>query len=143
MTAEQIFAISNSIALIGWLVLIVAGRKAWAPTLVSGAILPVLLGLLYTGLIALHWGGAEGGFGTLADVRALFANEWLLLAGWVHYLSFDLFIGSWEVREAQRHGISHLVTIPALILTFLFGPIGLLLFFAIRTTKLGSVMVAS
>jgi len=135
MSAEQLFAICNATALIGWLVLIVAGRTSWASNLVTGTILPLMFALLYTALILGHWGEAEGGFATLAQVDALFSNQWLLLAGWVHYLAFDLIIGSWQVREAQRHGISHLIVVPGLILTFLFGPIGLLLFFAVRTAK--------
>jgi Domain of unknown function (DUF4281) len=143
MTAEQVFSISNYIALIGWIVLIVAGKTRWAPGLVTGTILPLLLGLLYTGLIVRHWGDAHGGFSTLAAVQSLFTNQWLLLAGWIHYLSFDLFIGSWQVRDAQKHGIPHLATVPGLILTFLFGPIGLLLFFAIRAAKLHTLTVGS
>ena len=105
MTAEHVFAISNSVALIGWVILIVAGKARWAAGLVTGAILPFLFGLLYTGLIVTHWGETEGGFSTLAEVRSLFSNHWLLLAGWVHYLSFDLFIGSWQVRDAKKHSI--------------------------------------
>jgi len=66
-------------------------------------------------------------------VRMLFDNPWMLLAGWTHYLAFDLFIGGWEVRDAQRRGIPHLLVIPALVLTFLFGPVGLLLYLAIRS----------
>ena len=52
----------------------------------------------------------------------------LLLAGWVQYLAFDLFIGAWQVRDARTQGISHLLVIPCLLLTFLFGPAGLLHF---------------
>src|SRR6185436_20157970 len=102
--------------------LIFMGRRRWANTLVSGIILPVLLSVLYAALLATHWGETEGGFTSLAGVRALFSNQWLLLAGWVHYLAFDLFVGSWELRDAQQHRIPHLVMIPCLILTFLFGP---------------------
>jgi hypothetical protein len=66
-------------------------------------------------------------------VRTLFENPWGLLAGWTHYLAFDLFIGGWEVRDAQRRGIPHLLVVPALVLTFLLGPGGLLLYLAIRS----------
>jgi hypothetical protein len=59
-------------------------------------------------------------------------NRWALLAGWTHYLAFDLFIGGWEVRDAQRRGIPHLLIVPALVLTFLLGPAGLLFYLAIR-----------
>jgi hypothetical protein len=56
----------------------------------------------------------------------------VLLAGWIHYLAFDLFVGSWEVRDAQRVGIHHLFVVPCLVLTVLFGPIGLLLYLLLR-----------
>ena len=55
-----------------------------------------------------------------------------MLAGWVHYLAFDLFVGSWQVRDGQEHHIPHWAIVPALILTFLFGPAGLLLYAIIR-----------
>ena len=92
-------------------------------------------------LITLHFPGAKGGFGSLADVSLLFSEPALLLAGWVHYLAFDLFIGAWEVRDAQKHGVPHLLVVPCLILTFMLGPIGLLLYFAIRTVRAGATDV--
>jgi hypothetical protein len=57
---------------------------------------------------------AEGGFGTLAEVKALFSVDALLLAGWIHYLAFDLFIGAWIVRDSQTHDLRHWVVIPCL-----------------------------
>ncbi len=139
MTADQVFALSNFVALAGWLILIVAGRARWASSLVIGAILPLLFGVVYSGLIAAYLGGTHGGFSSLAGVAALFSNRWLLLAGWVHYLAFDLFIGSWQVRDASNHQIPHLTVIPSLLLTFLFGPTGLLLYLGIRLAKTRSL----
>ena len=52
--------------------------------------------------------------------------------GWIHYLAFDLFVGAWEVRDAQARGIHHLLVIPCLFLTLMAGPGGLLLYWAIR-----------
>jgi hypothetical protein len=92
-------------------------------------------------LIVSHWGETPGGFGSLSAVAMLFSNHWLLLAGWVHYLAFDLFVGSWEVRDSQRLGISHWLVIPCLILTFLFGPVGLLVYFVLRLAMRRSLMV--
>ena len=60
----------------------------------------------------------------------------MLLAGWIHYLAFDLFIGGWETRDAVRNGIPHLLVIPCLLLTFMLGPIGLLAYFALRSGRL-------
>jgi hypothetical protein len=95
--------------------------------------MPLLLAVIYVALVAATLGRSEGGFSSLAGVRALFDNPWALLAGWTHYLAFDLFIGGWEVRDAQQRGIPHLLVVPALVLTFLFGPAGLLLYLAIRS----------
>jgi hypothetical protein len=139
MSPDAIFSAANLIAAASWLLLIVAGRVRHVAGTVTGAAVPLLLGLFYTVLIASHWRGAEGGFGSIDQVRALFGNDWLLMAGWVHYLAFDLFIGAWEVRDSQRCGISHLLVIPALVLTFLFGPAGLLLYYAIRFAKHGAI----
>ena len=83
---------------------------------------------LYIALIATNWSGSAGGFSTLAGVALLFSNPWLLLAGWMHYLAFDLLVGSWEVRDARERGIPHLLVVPCLLLTFMFGPAGWLLY---------------
>jgi hypothetical protein len=107
--------------------MIVPNRK-WATDLVAGFIVPAVFAVAYSGLIAARWLGAPGGFSTLADVAALFSDPWLLLAGWLHYLAFDLLIGSWEARHAQAHGVSRLILIPSLVLTFLFGPAGWLFY---------------
>ncbi len=56
----------------------------------------------------------------------------MLLAGWLHYLAFDLFVGAWEVRDASTHGVPHVLVVPCLLLTFLLGPIGLLAYHAVR-----------
>jgi hypothetical protein len=141
MTAESMYSISNWLAICGWLSLIFGWRARWVPQLVTGAVMPLLLALLYGILLAGHWGEGQGSFNTLAGVRTLFSNDWLLLAGWVHYLAFDLFIGSWQVRDARRHGIPHLAVIPGLILTLFFGPVGLLLYFAIRVARVRTLQV--
>ena len=132
MTPESLFGLASQTVLPGWLLLVLLPRWKWTARLISGLLIPVLLGLLYAYVIVAHWGGSEGGFGSLAEVSALFADPWLLLAGWVHYLAFDLVIGAWEVRDAQREGIHHLLVVPCLVLTFLFGPIGLLLYLGLR-----------
>ena len=69
-------------------------------------------------------------------MSALFGNRGILLAGWLHYLAFDLFVGAWEVREAGRVGLPHWLILPALALTFLFGPLGLLVFLVLRAARL-------
>ena len=127
-------------AALGWLLLILFPRHRIA-LLVAGVGIPLTISVLYLVLIALYFPSSKGGFGSLADVNALFSNQALLLAGWVHYLAFDLFIGAWEMRDAQTHHVPHLLLIPCLILTFMLGPIGLLTYFALRTVRAGRVAV--
>jgi hypothetical protein len=57
------------------------------------------------------------------------------MAGWIHYLLFDLFVGAWEVRDAVRRDVPHWLVVPCLILTLILGPIGLLLYVVVRFVK--------
>lgn len=133
MTQEALFSIVNLTALLSWVLLILLPSRRWVTDTVAGFFVPLLLAVAYTALIASNWIGAEGGFGTLADVAVLFGNPWLLLAGWVHYLCFDLLIGCWEVRDARERGVPHALVIPCLLLTFMFGPAGWLVYQGVRS----------
>jgi hypothetical protein len=135
MQAEQIFGLANMFAMAGWLLLIVAPRWRWTQRLVVSGAWSVILSVLYLLLIAVHMPGAPGGFGSLAAVSTFFEHPMLLLAGWVHYLAFDLLVGAIETREAQKDGIPQLLLVPCLLLTFFLGPIGLLVFLAIRSAR--------
>jgi hypothetical protein len=134
MAAEQLFSILNLMAMAAWLLLVCLPRVRWTSTVVP-VVVPVLLAVVYVALVITTLPGSNGSFSSLAGVRALFDNPWALLAGWAHYLAFDLFIGGWQVRDAQRRGIPHLLIVPALILTFLLGPAGLLLYLLIRWAR--------
>ena len=142
MMPDQIFAVANFAALCGWLLLVVLPRKRWVNHLVSGVAIPAAFAALYTIIIAIHFAGSDGGFSSLPDVARLFSNPWLLLAGWIHYLAFDLLVGSWEVRDARERGIAHVFVVPCLILTFLFGPAGWLLYLGIRSGVRSSALAS-
>ena len=135
ITPDLLFSGANALALLGWALLVLAPRWRGTRALVLSGAWPLGLAALYAVFIASHYLGAhggEGGFGSLAQVAALFQDPWALLVGWVHYLSFDLFVGAWQVRDAQRRGIPHWALVPALALTFLFGPVGLLVYVGAR-----------
>ena len=132
MSPETIFSACGMLVLPGWLLLVFLPRWRWTARLIAAVIIPALIGVVYVYLVATHFGRSEGGFGSLAEVSRLFQNPHALLAGWIHYLAFDLFVGAWEVRDAQRVGVHHLLVVPCLALTFLFGPAGLLLYFLLR-----------
>lgn len=129
---ETAFSAAGGLAMVGWLALAAAPLAPRAADLVAGRIIPGALSLGYAVLMALHWAQAPGGFGTLAEVQALFTHPGVALAGWVHYLAFDLFVGAWIVARARAEGIAHLAILPILPLTLLFGPAGLAAFMALR-----------
>ena len=142
MTNEQLFSIANMTALLSWIALIVLPRVPVITRLVTARIVPGLLAVAYVVLLVTNW-GSPGGFGSLAAVAELFANPALLLAGWIHYLAFDLLIGTWEARDAREHGVPHMLLVACLLLTFMFGPAGWLLYQLVRTGFLRRVRVPS
>lgn len=134
MSPDLLFQIANPLALTGWVALVLSPLAPRVAQAVAAVAVPLVLSAGYAGLVLAFWAGAEGGFGTLAEVQALFTDPHIALAGWVHYLAFDLFVGAWATQRAQAEGISHLFLLPCLALTFLFGPAGFLAFAALRFT---------
>lgn len=129
MSFDVVFSLASSSAMVGWLALIFLPR--W-PLLIQGLRLGLIgaLSLLYAVLIFAYFFRIEGGgFGSIAQVRILFMSDGGLVAGWVHYLAFDLFIGSWIAVEADKRGFNRLLQVPILLATFMFGPLGLLLLY--------------
>jgi hypothetical protein len=134
-----LFSLSSGFAFVGWLLLLFLPRWRWTERLVLRGFWSLLLSALYLFLVVRFMPGAQGGFGSLAEVRALFGADALPLAGWVHYLAFDLLIGALEVRQAKELAIPHLLVVPALLLTFFLGPVGLVLFFVIKSVRQRSI----
>ncbi|MFH0130496.1 ABA4-like family protein [Variovorax sp. VaC1] len=133
---DSLFSAGSTVALPAWAALGAApwlGRAKPAIWALTGIVIPVGLGLAYWWLMATYWSSAPGGgYGSLSAVHALFQQPALLTAGWFHYLAFDLFVGTWIAREGERAGIAPLLLLPCFVLTFLFGPVGLLAFLALR-----------
>lgn len=139
LTAETAFRIANFSVLPFWALLILLPRWQGTQILVHSIAMPVLLGAAYVWLVATgaFFGPnvpADAGFTSLAGVMKFFTIPEAVVAGWIHYLVFDLFVGAWISRDAQRREIPHLAVIPAIALTFLFGPVGLMLYALMRLT---------
>ena len=131
MTAAETFSFVNLTVIPAWLRLIFLPRSNWTRIVAAYAV-PSALAIVYLTLLLMNKPPQGAGFGSITQVERLFSSQWLLLAGWVHYLAFDLFVGAWQVRDAFRLNIPHLLVIPCLILTFLVGPVGLLAYFVVR-----------
>lgn len=135
LTPDLLFSIANNAAVVGWLLLILAPNWRGTRAVVLSGALPLVLAATYVAVIGYQTVAhpAPGaGFGSLAQVAALFREPWALVAGWVHYLCFDMAVGIWESRDAQRRGMPHLLLLPCLVATFMLGPLGLLLYSGLR-----------
>lgn len=136
MTPAQLFDLANMVALPGWAILIFAPRRWPWLNLLPAVVIPLLLSVLYTGLVLRYFAEAGGGYSTLAAVKTLFLSDEILLAGWAHYLAFDLMIGALMAVRLDKLGASRLVQAPVLISVFLFGPVGVLFTYAIEAALL-------
>ncbi len=131
MSLELIFQLAGDLVLPGWLLLLFAPRWRWTQRYATfGA--PLLLAVAYVVLLTQGHPVEGAGFRSLHAVALLFSAPTALLAGWLHYLAFDLFTGAWEARDAARLGISKWLVAPCLVLTFLLGPVGLGLYLLLR-----------
>ena len=132
MKLELIFTIANSIAFSCWIFLFVLYQKRWVYKLLYSFIF-MIMSFTYLYFIVIGMGAETGGgFDTLANVKLLFSSDEALLAGWIHYLTFDLFVGMWISHNADQMGINRWILLPCLVLTFMAGPTGLLLYILIR-----------
>lgn len=139
MNASTIFQLGNSIVLLGWLLLFFAPKwKYTQPFILNGLL--VLFAIVYAYLLLSDIGDFKfDSFSTLQNVRALFEKDNALAAGWLHYLAFDLFVGAYIVREIQRLQMPHWLAFIALPFTFMFGPMGYLIFIIIKTIRKNAV----
>jgi hypothetical protein len=135
MNATSIFSFGNSFVLLGWILLIFLPKWKHTQTIILNGMI-VLFALIYAYLLLKDIGSfSVDSFSTLANVKALFQNDNAVVMGWIHYLAFDLFVGAYIVKKSQQLQISRwLYTLP-LPFTFMFGPVGYLLFFLIKTVK--------
>jgi hypothetical protein len=128
---ERIFSLGGLIVLPCWILLAAAPKWKWSQRLAT-FVAPLLIASIYVWLLLAHPAPKGGGFSSLAQVAILFSSPYALLAGWIHYLAFDLFTGAWESRDAAGLGISRWIVLPCLFLTFLFGPAGLALYLFVK-----------
>ena len=132
MDPNTLFSLANSIALISWVVLAIFAYTKWVSKYLIGSVI-ALLSLLYSFLVFQSLSMEDiSQFSSLAGVMSLFTSEWAVLTGWVHYLAFDLMAGLYIVNNARTLHIPQLAVIPCLLLTFMLGPFGLLLYLLLR-----------
>lgn len=137
MSPDQVFKICNTIALFSWVALMVAPRWRYISRIIIGGVV-TLLAICYIYYISQSLAIEDfSNFGSLEGVMTLFNNPVAVLAGWIHYLAFDLMVGWFIAFDSRRKNVNRFFIIPCLLLTFMMGPVGLLsyLFLRFLTTR--------
>ena len=131
MDPALLFQIVNVLPLPIWLLWMVAPSSHLSRTIARSVWPWLVLAALYLAflVVALREGLEPAAFGSLPGVMSLFDSRWGTLAGWTHYLCFDLFVARWMMNDAPDAGYW---LSPILLLTLMFGPVGLLCYLAVR-----------
>lgn len=136
MTPSEVFSLAGTLAMPMWILMIFLPKWKATRFLIDYKVIPLILAVIYAIYIAIamdQGGGMD--FGSLDSVMALFTEENAVLAGWVHYLAFDLVVGMWMLDQNKELGIHQVLMAPCLLGTFMLGPVGFLLFMIIRAFK--------
>ncbi|MBF9029208.1 DUF4281 domain-containing protein [Rhodobacterales bacterium HKCCE3408] len=133
MSPQDLFGLAGMAAMAGWALLILGPRRYRWLNAIPMWIIPAAISALYGWIVLTRFSGLGGGFDSIASVRTLFASDWALLAGWVHYLAFDLLVGAVMAARMDRAGIGRIVQAPILVSIFMLGPLGFLLALATET----------
>ena len=143
---ENIYLIANWGIIPFWLLLIIIPNSKITQFFVNSIILPIILSTAY--IYVLYQSILLGEpfldifklYLSLDNLYTIFATESFLLFFWIHFLALNLFLGSWVSRDSVRYNIPRKIILIPLILIYLTGPLGLVLYWLFRifySKKLG------
>jgi hypothetical protein len=136
MTLETVFSAVSTLSFFSWIGLWLFYKKSETYTYLFSLVL-ITFAIVYAYFIFTGFSlSAMENFQSLEGIRALFSSDEALLAGWIHYLAFDLFVGMWIAKDAANHEESRWVVLPFLLFTFMMGPLGLLFYFLYQAWKM-------
>lgn len=134
-TAESAFAFFNALAFFAWLTLFIAPQSGVVRKILLNFVL-LFFAVSYAYLLVTTFNfNSFADFSTLKGLQNLFANEEAILAGWLHYLAFDLLAGITIAKDASKLGFSRYLIPVFLVFTFMAGPFGWLLYIIARLIK--------
>lgn len=131
MDIELAYKVLNGIILIPWLCMIIIPRSKITDWLIKTSSFSILMAVVYLFCFIVFFGTGDGGMGSIKDLSTAFQVPGIVLLAWVHYLSFDLFVGGWIFLDAKAKNINHFVLIPCLIFSLMAGPVGLLIYWLV------------
>ena len=137
VNSENIYLIANWGIIPFWFMLIFFPNNGLTTFFVQSIVVPLILGVAYVYLsynLYLENDIFDGFelYKGLDGLYSMFANEYLLLIFWLHFLAISLFAGAWIVRDARKYFIPKIIIIPSLVLTYFTGPVGLVIYWFFR-----------
>jgi len=138
LTFENIYLWTNFGVLPFWLMLIIIPNSKVTQILINSIILPLILSVAYVYVFYQAILLDEPLFGifklylSLDDLYTVFATENFLLIFWIHFLALNLFLGSWVSRDAVKYNMTRGLVFVPLVLIYLTGPLGLVLYWIFR-----------
>ena len=138
LTFENIYLYTNLGVLPFWILLIAAPNSKTTQFFLNSIILPFLLASVYVYIIYQailldeSFGDIFNLYLSLDNLYTLFSTDSFLLAFWIHFLSISLFVGGYIARDAQKYMVPKVLSFISLLLTYLAGPVGLVLYWFIR-----------
>ena len=137
-TNEMLYLWINIGVLPFWLLIIFFPRSHLCKYLAT-SIFPIFLlsaayvFILYQAFLSsFDFGGNFNLYLGLSSISELFRDDLYLLMFWTHFVAVNLFIGGWILKDSNKFGINKIVLAFPLIITYLIGPIGILLYWLVR-----------
>ena len=146
LTFENIYIYTSFGVLPFWLLLILIPNSKFTQIFVNSIILPIIFSTAYIYVLYQSILLDESFLDifklylSIDDLYTVFATESFLLFFWIHFLAINLFLGSWVSRDSVKYNISRKIIFFPLILIYIAGPIGLVLYWFFRifySKKLG------
>ena len=138
LTFENIYLWINFGVLPFWLMLIIIPNSKVTQILINSIILPLILSVAYVYVFYQAILLDEPLFDifklylSLDNLYTVFATENFLLIFWIHFLALNLFLGSWVSRDAVKYNMTRGLVFVPLVLIYLTGPLGLVLYWIFR-----------
>ena len=132
-----IFNFCNILILIAWGAIIISPQKKISEKLISYPWIPLTLSFFYIYFIIISGGLMEADFSSLNGIVTLFkkATPESAAAGWLHYLAFDFWVGTWIIKHSRKEKISNKIIVLPLLFTFILGPVGIMVYSLILLAK--------
>jgi hypothetical protein len=132
---EALFQIGNILVLPFWLLMIVLPHWRWTKRIIGSPWIAAPTALIYAILVLPSAATLLPALTqpTLAGIATLLGTPEAAAIAWAHFLTFDLLTGRWAYLDSRARKISAWIMAPVLLLTFLLGPLGFLLYLLVRS----------